>query len=101
MFDSLRDTFFELQTHYQRIKYLISNNLFFKPETVVVGHIKKKRFINGEDKLLTVPIHGHFLSMKKNLKAFFELPNVLKVATDFNDSLLHNTTLISFLDGST
>lgn len=102
MFDSLQDPFFELQTHYQRIKYLISNNLFFKPETVVVGHTKEKRYINGEDKLLTVPIHGHFLSMKKNLKAFFELPDVLKVATEFmHDSSLHNNTLTSFLDGST
>lgn len=102
MFDSLQDPFSELQTHYQRIKYLISNNLFFKPETVVVGHIKEKRYVNGEDKLLTVPIHGHFLSMKKNLKAFFELPNVLKVATEFmHDSSLHNNTLTSFLDGLT
>lgn len=102
MFDSLQNPFVELKTHYHRIKYLISNNLFFKPETVVVGYTKEKRNINGDDKLLTVPIHGHFLSMKKNLISFFELPNVLKVATEFmHDSSLHSNTLTSFLDGST
>jgi len=43
-----------------------------------------------------------FLYMKKNLKSFFELPNIYKIATQFiNDSLSNNETMIPFLDGST
>jgi len=46
IFDFLEDPFFELQSHYQQIKYFISNiNLFFKPETIVVGYIKEKKIL--------------------------------------------------------
>lgn len=49
-----------------------------------------------------VPVQGHLLSMKKNLKYFFELPNVFKIVTQFMDESLRNEEVLSsFLDGST
>lgn len=102
MFNVLQHPFLDLTTEHHRMKYLISNDLFIIPKTIVVGYTKEKKTILGEDRLLMVPIQGHFISLKKNLKAFFELPDIYKIATQFmNDSLSNNDTMISFLDGTT
>lgn len=102
MFNALQNPFADLTTEHHRMKYLISNDLFIEPKIVVVGYTKEKKNILGEDRLLMVPIQGHFLSLKKNLKSFFELPGIYNIAVKYmNDSLSNIDTLISFLDGST
>jgi len=47
MFSVLENPFFNFKTEYQRIKYFESNNLYFKPKTVVVGFTKEKKVVNG------------------------------------------------------
>jgi len=102
MFNALQHPFLDLTTEHLRMKYLVSNDLFIIPKTIVVGYTKEKKTVLGEDRLLMVPVQGHFLSLKRNLKAFFELPDIYKTATKFmNESLSNNETMISFLDGST
>lgn len=70
----LENLFSELETDFLRMKYLEENDLFFKPKTVIVGYTKEKKLVNGVENLLMIPIEELFLSIKKNLKAFFELP---------------------------
>jgi len=48
------------------------------------------------------PVQGHLLSLKSNLKLFFELPGVYETALKpTNDSLSSTGILTSFLNGST
>lgn len=49
-----------------------------------------------------VPVQSHLLSLKTNLKAFFELPNVYETALNFTNKATNTTdVLISFLNGTT
>jgi len=41
------------------------HQVFFKPETIVVGYTKEKKTVEGNDTILMVPVQGHLLSMKK------------------------------------
>lgn len=102
MFETVENSFSSVKTEYFRTKTLLKHNVFFKPETIVVGYTKEKRNVDGNDKIVMVPVQGHLLSMKKNLKYFFELPDVFKIVNNFiNDSLNNKEILTSFLDGST
>jgi len=47
MFNILETPFFKLKTEYQRIKYFESNNVFFKPKTIVLGFIKETKIVSG------------------------------------------------------
>lgn len=102
MFNVLKNPFLEFKTKHLRIKYFENHNLFFKPTTVVVGYMKQKKKVEGVDRLLMVPVQGHLLSFKSNLKSFFELPDIYETALKFtNDSLSSTGILTSFLNGST
>jgi len=49
-----------------------------------------------------VPVQAHLLSLKTNLKAFFELLNVYETALNYtNDSINTTNVLTSFLNGTT
>jgi len=49
-----------------------------------------------------VPIQGHLLSLKTNLKKIFELPCVLEMDLKHTNESLSNTNIFtSFLNGST
>lgn len=78
MFDILENAFDNVKTEYHRTKFFIKNNLFFKPKTVVIGHYNEKVTKNNIDTVSMVPVHCHLLSMKHNLKYFFELPGVFQ-----------------------
>lgn len=67
MFKFLKIIFSDLKSEYLKIKYFETSNLFFKPKTVVVGHVRQKKFFFGVDNLLMVPVQAHYLSIKKNL----------------------------------
>ncbi|KAL5246241.1 hypothetical protein ACI65C_013649 [Semiaphis heraclei] len=43
MFYLLENAFVDVKTEYLRTKFLLKNKLFFKPETIVVGHVKEKK----------------------------------------------------------
>lgn len=101
LFEVLENPFSKLNTDHLRMKYLEDNNLFFKPQTINVGYCKEKKCVNGVEKLLMVPVEGHLLSLKKNLKSFFELPGVLKTAQQFLNNHTNPSVLSSFIDGST
>lgn len=62
------------------MKYLKEYNLYVKPKSVVVGYTKEKKIETGIERLLMVPIERHLISLKTNLKSFFELPVVLDIA---------------------
>jgi len=102
MFFSLENAFADVKTEYLRTKFLLKNNLFFKPETVVVGHVKEKKTVNNIDIVTMVPVQCHLLSMKLNLKYFLQLPGVYHaIIKHLNDSSNNTEILSSFLNGST
>jgi len=102
MFYLLENAFTDVKTEYFRTKFLLKNNLFFKPETIVVGYVKEKTTVNNVDTVAMVPIQCHLLSMKLNLKYFLQLPGVYHTITKhMNDSSNNTDILSSFLNGST
>lgn len=102
MFEIVENSFSSVKTEYHRTKTFLKNNVFFKPDTIVVGYTKEKKTVEGHDKILMVPVQAHLLSMKKNLKYFFELPNVFKLVNQYMDDSSNNKEVLSsFLDGST
>ncbi|CAI6349371.1 unnamed protein product [Macrosiphum euphorbiae] len=42
MFVVLENAFMDFKSEYLRVKYFETNNIFFKPKTIVVGHTKQK-----------------------------------------------------------
>jgi len=101
MFNILENPFSKLKTEYQRIKYFESNNVFFKPKTIVLGFTKETKIVSGVERQVMVPVQGHLFSIKENLKHFFELPGVFDVAYQYTVSSSNNSNLSSFLNGST
>ncbi|CAI6376636.1 unnamed protein product [Macrosiphum euphorbiae] len=101
MFHILETPFFKLKTEYQRIKYFESNNVFFKPKTIVLGFTKETKIVSGVERQVMVPVQGHLFCIKENLQHFFELPGVFDVAYQYTVSSMNNSNLSSFLNGST
>lgn len=49
-----------------------------------------------------VPVHAHLLSLKTNLKAFFELPGIYETALKYTNESINNTNILTyFLNGTT
>jgi len=102
MFVVLENAFMDFKSEYLRIKYFETNNLFFKPKTIVVGHTKQKIKKSDVERLMMVPVQAHLLSLKTNLKAFFELPNVYETALNYTNNSINTTNVLtSFLNGTT
>jgi len=102
LFDTLANPFFNFKTEYQRFKFFEDNNLFFKPKTIVIGHTIEKKNISGIDRQIMVPVQGHLLSMKQNLRLLFEFPGVFETAFKYTEaSTNQNQILSSFLNGTT
>jgi len=101
MFNLLENPFINLKTEYQRIKYFESNNLFFRPKTIVLGFTKEKKIISGVERQIMVQVQGHLFPIKENLKYFFELPGVFNTTYKYTQESLNNSNLSSFLNGST
>ncbi|XP_008189357.1 uncharacterized protein LOC103311498, partial [Acyrthosiphon pisum] len=102
LFDTLANPFFNFKTEYQRFKFFEDNNLFFKPKTIVIGHTIEKKNISGIDRQIMVPVQGHLLSMKQNLRLLFEFPGVFEAAFKYTEaSTNQNQILSSFLNGTT
>lgn len=83
MLSVLENPFLNFKTEHQRIKYFESNNLYFKPKTVVVGFTK------------------HLFCIKENLKKMFELPGIFDLAHQYTITSLNNSNISSFLNGTT
>lgn len=45
MFEIVENSFSSVKTEYHRTKIFLKNNVFFKPETIVVGYIKEKKLL--------------------------------------------------------
>lgn len=102
MFYLLENAFADVKTEYLRTKFFLKNNLFFKPETIVVGHVKEKKTVNNVDTVAMVPVQCHLLSMRLNLKYFLQLPGVYHTITKHINESSNNTDILSsFLNGST
>jgi len=43
MFEIIENSFFSVKTEYRRTKTFLKNNVFFKPDTIVVGYTKEKK----------------------------------------------------------
>lgn len=43
MFDALENAFSQVKTEYHRTNFFLKNNLFFKPETVIIGYTNEKK----------------------------------------------------------
>jgi len=100
LFNVLVNPFAKLDTKFLRMKYLEENNLYVKPKSVVVGYTKEKKIETGIERLLMVPIEGHLISLKTNLKSFFELPGVLDIALNYLKNSMKSNLLSSYLNGS-
>lgn len=101
MFNVLENPFSKLNTEYQRLQFLETNHLFFKPKKVVIGFVGEKKVISGIERQVMVQTQAHLFCMKENLKQFFELPGVFDAAYQFTLSSINNSNLTSFLNGST
>lgn len=101
MFNVLENPFSKLNTEYQRLQFLETNHLFFKPKKVVIGFVGEKKVISGIERQVIVQTQAHSFCMKENLKQFFELPGVFDAAYQFILSSINNSNLTSFLNGST
>lgn len=67
-----------------------------------MANTKEKRNVDGNDKIVMVPVQGTIFIHEKKSKMFFELPDVFKIVNNYiNDSLNNKEILTSFLDGST
>lgn len=101
MFSVLENPFLNFKTEYQRIKYFESNNLYFKPKTVVVGFTKEKKVVDGVERQVMVQAQGHLFCIKENLKKIFELPGVFDLAHQYTITSLNNSNISSFLNVTT
>jgi len=102
MFHDLENPFLNFKTEYQRMKYFESNNLIFKSKTIVLGFTSEKKNVSDIDKLIMVPVQGHLLPIKQNLKLFFELPGVYNTALEYTENAMKQKDILtSFLNGST
>lgn len=102
MFDTLENAFSQVKTEYHRTNLFLKNNLFFKPETVIIGYTNEKKSVNNIETLTMVPVQCHLLSMKLNLKNFLQLPGVYNTIINYiDDTSKNNEVLTSFLNGST
>lgn len=102
MFKILENAFVNFKTEYHRTKFFLKNNYFVKPETVNIGYVKEQKSMGIDNTLIMVSVQCHLLSMKQNLKNFFQLPGVYKtVMKHMYDSSNNQEVLTSFLNGST
>ncbi|KAF0723633.1 Uncharacterized protein FWK35_00027468, partial [Aphis craccivora] len=68
----------------------------------IIGLYSRKKNVSGIDRQIMVPVQGHLLPIKQNLKLFFELPGVYNTALKYTEnSMKQKDILTSFLNGST
>jgi len=59
MFEVVENSFSSVKTEYHQTKTFLKHNVFFKPDTIVVGYTKEKKTVEGHDKILMVPVQAH------------------------------------------
>jgi hypothetical protein len=77
MFTTLENPFQGLETEYCRMKYFESNSFFVAPQSYVIGERVVQETILDNIVLTTKTVTGQFIPLRKTLKCFFELPEVL------------------------
>lgn len=91
----MANPFFNFKTEYQRFKFFEDNNLFFKPKTIVIGYTIEKKNISCIDRQIMVPVQGHLLSMKQNLRLLFEFPGVFEAVFKYTEASTNQNQILS------
>jgi hypothetical protein len=85
MFDSLMNMFDGFHTSYLRLKEYENCGAFIKPEEFVTGTALNQVNVDGEIILKPVDLKGQFVPFRKVLKAFLELPGVLRLIMAYTE----------------
>ncbi|XP_011858483.1 PREDICTED: uncharacterized protein LOC105556038 [Vollenhovia emeryi] len=94
MFKSLSNPFHHLSTEYKRIKYFKSTGAYIPPETYYIDScIEKKNTKNGV-KLQMKPVTAQYISLRKVLKKFFELPDAFNSTIQYMQQLQTEPNMI-------
>lgn len=83
------------------MQYFKKKKLYFEPETLVLSDTKEVKCLNNVDRMVMVPVEGHFISLKRTLKMFFELPGVFETSLQYLKNSVNHSMLTSFFNGTT
>lgn len=76
MFAAINNMFSGLETETQRVNALQQSHCYIGPNSYIIGVGEKMKRIRGDLVLTPVELTGQFISMKRTLKQFLELPGV-------------------------
>lgn len=76
MFAVLYDMFSNLKSETQRVNALEQSDCYVGPNSYIIGVGEKIKNVKGNLVLTPVELTGQFISMKRTLKQFLELPDV-------------------------
>jgi hypothetical protein len=99
-FDISSGMFDGLTTEYRQMKYFKQCGYYISPESYVLGQCIES--CRGADDMVTaVPVNctAQHVSLCKTFKAFFEMPNVLKIALEYINRSRVIDAFEDFFDG--
>ena len=96
----LKSPFKDLSTEYLRLKFLKSKQYYVEPENLKIDTDLFARNVNNKIILESDHVIGTFIPLRKVLKAFLELPNVLSSVTNFLQSPTPQGIISDFIHGS-
>lgn len=94
MLNLFSNPFSDLKSEYRRLKYFEEMDTFIRPISLTIGQRKNEKRISDRVILEQIDSCIQYIPIKKTLKAFFELPEVYTVITDYISSLENDDTIL-------
>lgn len=93
----------KFDSEHKRLECFVNKETYIKPETLVIGERLERVKKSGSSRLLPITCQQHFIPLRKVLKSFFSLENVLSETIQYMGHLNRthaDTAVENFIQGS-